>query len=305
MSFLPTAEQPAYNDIEQKIRFRDSRPSIPPKMGTNEFKMLKEFSDEVRFIFQAVNENEYQAAVTFMKPPENTLFSRAVVFPRPGTVVGMFADKKTALIYTSEGSDCFDYVQDAITTFPNAQFVIGIGVGYAFDSERYKLGDVLVSKQLCDFKSLKFTEDDKIINLGQKIDVVKDLSAIFCKDLMHEEDLEVSDMKRCSKVDAGLFASLTAIVENKEIRDKIRRSLPEAIGGDLEGGELLKFQSKRKIQGVVVIKGVAHYADGKRRDEWHLWLFFTICQVKATLLWSQSSQYKLIILFPLLFQRAR
>ena len=263
-----TAEKPVYDDIKQRIRFRDTRPSIPPKRGSNEFKMLEEFSNEVHFIIQAVKENEYQAAVTLMKPPENTPFSRAVVFPRPGTVVGMFADKKAALIHTGEGSDCSDYVQDAIETFPNARFVIGIGVGYAFDSKHYKLGDVLVSKQICDFKNLKFTANDEIIDHGQRVDVVKDLSAIFCKDLMHEEDIEVSDTKRCSKVDTGLFVSLTAIVENREIRNKIRRSLPEAIGGDLEGGELLKFQSKRKIQGVAVIKGVSHYADGRTAEDW-------------------------------------
>lgn len=268
MPFYTPGEKPAYDGTKQQIQFRNSRPRIPPKKGTDEFKTLEDFSSEVLFIIQAVKENEYQAAVTLMKPPEATPFDRAVVFPRPGTVVGMFADKKTALIHTGEGSDCSDYVQDAIETFPNAKFVISIGVGYAFDRKQHKLGDVIVSKQICDFKNFKFTANNEIIDRGQRVDVVKDLSAMFCKDLMHEDDVEVSDMRRCSKVDTGLFVSLTAIVENKEIRNKIRQSLPEAIGGDLEGGELLKFQSKRKIRGVAVIKGVSHYADGDGAEEW-------------------------------------
>ncbi len=103
-------------------------------------------------MIQVVNENEYQAAVTLMKPPENTPFSTAVVFPHPGTIVGMFAQKKTALIYSSDSSD---FIEDAVKSFPNARHVISIGVGYAFDSEKFNLGDVLVSKQICDFNNMK------------------------------------------------------------------------------------------------------------------------------------------------------
>ncbi len=203
-----------------------------------------------------------------MKPPENSTFSRSVAFPYPDTVIGMFAGKKTALIYTGEGSDCCYYVQNAIEAFPNARFVIGIGVGYAFDSEQFKLGDVLVSKQICDFKHLKLSRDNSLIDRGQRVDVVKDLSSTFCKDLVHEEDFEVSDTKRCSNVAAGQFVSLPAVIENKDFRDKILLSVPQAIGGDMESRELLKFRMKSGIEGVAVIKGVSHYADGNRGEEW-------------------------------------
>ena len=203
-----------------------------------------------------------------MKPPENTPFKKAVVFPRAGTVIGMFADLKTGLIYTGEGSDYSDYVEEAINTFPKAQFIVSIGVGYAFDSAKYKLGDVLVSRQICDFQTLRFNKENKLIDLGQRIDVTQDLVSIFCKDLAHEEDFPVSETNRCSNVDAGQFASLPFIVESEEIRDKIHTAVPKAIGGGMEGRELLKFRLKRKIEGVAVIKGVAHYADGNKADEW-------------------------------------
>lgn len=261
-------ESPAYDKLKQQVLFRENRPNRPPEKGTEEFKMLKSFCDEIQFMIQVVSEKEYQAAVTLMKPPEHTPFKRAVVFPSAGTVIGMFADKKTALIHTGEGSDCSDYVEKAINTFPNAQFVIGMGVGYAFDSKQYKLGDVLVSKQICNFKNLRFNKEFEFIDRGERIDVVTNLSAIFCKDLLHEKDFLVSDKNRCSIVDAGQFASLAFIVENKEIREKIRSSVPEAIGGDTEGRELMKFRLKGNIEGVAVIKGVVHYADGNKSDEW-------------------------------------
>lgn len=36
----------------------------------------------------------------------------------------------------------------------------------------------------------------------------------------------------------------------------------------MEGGVLLEFERKRKIKGVIVIKGVVDYADGKKSKEW-------------------------------------
>lgn len=205
--------------------------------------------------------------MTQMEPPEN--FPKTVVFPRPGNVIGLFTDKKVALIHTGEGSDCSDYVLDAIKVFPNARFIIGLGVCYAFDNKKNKLGDVLVSKQICDMRNLKFGPNNELIDRGQRVNVVKDLREIFCMDLVHEEDFEVAcNPRRCSNVSAGQFASLPAIVENREMCDKIRLAVPEAIGGDTEGGELLKFQSKGQIQGVVMIKGVSHYADKRGEEEW-------------------------------------
>ncbi len=36
----------------------------------------------------------------------------------------------------------------------------------------------------------------------------------------------------------------------------------------MEGGELLRFTGKGKIKGVIVIKGVADYGDGKKKKDW-------------------------------------
>ncbi len=94
-------------------------------------------------------------------------------------------------------------IEDAIKSFPNACHVISIGVGYAFDSEKFNLGDVLVSKQICDFNNMKVRNDDR----GQRIDVVKRLFSIFCMNLTHEEDFLVSE-ERSSRVSAGQFVAL-------------------------------------------------------------------------------------------------
>ena len=260
-------EKPKYDDSQQKELYRTHKPERPPGRNTEESKKLEEFSNEVEIILQVVNENEYQAAVTLMEPPCPS-FSRAVVFPSAGKVVGMFADKKTALIQTGVGADVGDYVQSAIDMFCNAQFVIGVGACYAFNSEQHKLGDVLVSNRISDLKNSTFDKHGQLINCGQIVDMVEDLKATFCMDLTFERDFEVSDAERVSRIYTGPFASYSALIDHEDTREKFRAAVPGVIGGEMEGGELLKFQSKRKVRGVIVIKGVADYADGRKEKSW-------------------------------------
>ena len=63
-------------------------------------------------------------------------------------MVGMFAEKRVALIHTGMGEHAFDFIEKAIKKFPNALYVLGVGVCYSFDKGKYKLGDVLVSEQI-------------------------------------------------------------------------------------------------------------------------------------------------------------
>ncbi len=261
-------ELPLYNEAQQRELFTANRPAHPPKPGTEEHKKLKEFSNEVEIILQTVNENEFQAAATEMEPPDQS-FSTAVVFPSAGKVVGMFADKKAALIQTDVGANAGDYIQDAIDTFPNAQYVIGVGVCYAFDPKKYKFGDVLVSKKISDLKISKFENDGTFTDRGQTVDVVNELISTFCMDLTLKDGFKVSkNTERTSIVYTGRFLSYSVLMDHKETRDKFRAAVPEVIGGEMEGGELLKFQTRRKVKGVIVVKGVVDYADGKKEKGW-------------------------------------
>ncbi len=238
----------------------------------------------MEIILQTVSDNEYQAATTLIEPPD-AKFERAIVFPSAGTVVGMFAGHKTALIQTDEGSSSPDYIQSAINTFSNAKFIIAIGVGYAFDSSKFKPADVLVSKKISNLKNLKFDKNCEILDRGETIDVVNELKLVFCKDRTFKEDFIVSKNGRISRAYSGRYASYSTHLSNKEMRDKFRAAVPEAIGGDMEGGELLRFQKNQEIEGIIVIKGVAGYADGCRGEEWE----FTAAY--AALKYAQSKLY--------------
>lgn len=269
-------------------------------MGSEEYEQLQKFCKQVEIILQTVNLNEYQAATTFMEPPSGNfpkaiVFSKAVVFPKNGMVVGMIAGKKTALIQTEIGENIDNYIEEAKKTFPKAQFVIGVGVCFAFDRSKYQLGDVLVSEKISDLTNLKFGPEGEIENRGQIVDVVQNLKTFFCITVVHGSEVKASETRN-SRVYTGTFISHPFHVNNKQMRDKIHAAIPTAIGGEMEGGKLLRFVSNRKIKGVIVIKGVADYGDGKTTDEWQFTAAMSALHfVKSKLLLIPSLEGKYIV----------
>lgn len=194
-------------------------------------------------------------------------FPKAVVFPMNGMVVGMFAGKKTALIQTEVGENIDSYVEEAIKIFTNAQFVIGVGVCFAFDKSNYLLGDVLVSDKISNLANLEFGMDGKIRNHGEIVRVFHELRRIFCLTVEHESEIKVS-ATRSSRVYKGTFISYSVQVNNEQVRDRIHSAVNTAIGGEMEGGQLLKFVDRGQVRGVIIVKGVANYGDGNESKEW-------------------------------------
>ena len=213
-----------------------------------------------------MNDNEYQAALTYMKSPSEGHESNGVRnFPNVGMVVGVFANKKVVLIQTSPGDNCEKMVKETIDCFPSAQYILAVGVCYGFDREKHLLGDVLVSTQISD---LKYRPDGTIENRGETRNVADFLSDVFCKRCTFSPPFKVTDT-RDSKVYAGTFLSHPVLMNNKSERDKFHAAAPTAIGGEMEGGVLMKLEKQeRTIKGVIIIKGVADYGDGTKNKEW-------------------------------------
>ena len=230
---------------------------------------MKSFCERITYVLHTVNDNEYDAAKTRLKPPSDN-FERAVVYPRAGFVIGMFADLEVALIKTEPGSDCRDYIQEIIEEkdkfYPNFKYIIGVGVGYAFDKEKCGLADVLVSNKISNFADCKF-DKDQIEDRGEVIKVVYKLRTIFCND-KDCSPFKVSTAGRISAIHCGNICSYSALINSTEVRDKFQKQMSKPVGGEMEGGVLLDFQQKRKFEGVIIIKGVSDYGDGKKEKDW-------------------------------------
>ena len=272
-----------YGDVQQKQMYREKTPGRPPKLGTPEYEKLMAFTSEVDVILHTVNDKEYQAAVTCMEPPDG--FDTAIQnFPGPAMVVGMFADKKVALIKTKPGSKCREKIDKALMAFKNARYIISVGVCYAFNKHCYKLGDVLVSTKISDLADSKMTSRGTVENRGETINVEEFLSDTFCSDTMHNPEFKVTE-ERESEVYSGWFLSYPLVMEDMAARDKFHAAVPNAIGGEMEGGVLMQVRKEKNnnIQGIVIIKGVVDYADGHRWKNWQ----FTASLAAVHYTWSK------------------
>ena len=258
-----------------------------PKKGSVQYKDLEYFSKEVEIILQTTSKNEFDVVTSFMGPPKN--FTEAVIFPTVGKIVGMFANQKIALI--QNGTDEFkDNVLNIHHTFPNARYIIGIGACFSLDKEKnISLGDVLVSEQIGDIDSLLFNAHGKVVKKEEIISVDSTLKSLFCSTLVFEKKFPVStilrnsteksektEITRYSKVYAGKYISYDALLNfttdhnNFEKYRQTTTSGMQIIGGDRECGELVKIYKAKKVDGIIMIKGVADYGMEKIRNRYYL-----------------------------------
>lgn len=237
----------------------------------------KRFATEVLIIVHTVNDSEYWAAIHHMKPPEGE--SRCVIYTH-GSVLGMFGGYKVALVQTKMGHGCQNEIERALQDFSNAQAIVAVGVAYA-SSKKCKYADVLVSTCIEEI-GFKITKEDQIFTRGEKIEISQELVDTFCrrKDVWAIETNVVltksSSSQSRPKVQSGIILSAPWLIDNPKVKDKLLDMSPEAIGGEMEGGVLLRLQKKLCGQpqarhiGVIIIKGVADYAGGSKGKEWQL-----------------------------------
>ena len=249
-----------YNDDETN----ECEPS--PQPNSNVLR-LDDFCKQVLLILHVVNEKEATAATRFIKAPNRS--SGKAIYYRDH-IIGMFAGKKIALVQTRPGGFCEQDMEKALQSFPKARYIIGVGVCYAYDRQKHRLGDVLISQVISDFRNFKFS-GDQVINRGETKQVSEDLSSVFCKRIDCWKKFRVtSNTGRCSKPHFGKFACVNALFDSLEEREKFRAAVPEVIGGEMEGCELLKVMNSphNKVKGIIIIKGVADYGDGTKSKEW-------------------------------------
>lgn len=198
--------------------------------------------------------NDYQAAITFLKPPTED-FSKAVIFPVNGMAVGVLAIHKTAVIQEKAGCSNDEHIKNALAKFPNAKFIIGAGSCFTFENSELNLGDVLVSDKISDISNFKL-DKRKLENRGQIVDMTYELQEIFCINTEHDSEVK-STNERLSQVYDGTMVSHPSQIDDKDIRTAIQSAVPNSIGGEMDGWKLMRFVSTRVVKGVILIKGVA------------------------------------------------
>ena len=255
-------EEPIYAKEQEKELVLMHKPDPPPA----EEKELKSFCKEINVIIHVVNEYEFGAATTYITAP-NQSDGKGIRFR--GYVLGMFAEQKIALVQTCPGADCYEDIQNAMNKLNlDVQYIFGVGVCYSLDRGKHRFGDVLVANRISSFETHKKCGSD-IVPRGNRIEISQDLKKIFCQQTTCWNDTFKVSRNRSSKVYYGLLISASILLSSSEERDKFKRAEPEAIGGEMEGFQLLKMKRKNGlVMEVIVIKGVVDYGDESKDKVW-------------------------------------
>ena len=212
-----------------------------------------------------------------MEPPNITGLdvNRSVRYPfgddeddYPTIVLGMFAKRKAAIVWTKQAARCEADLKVACSRFPNSKAIIAVGVCYGRDRKTVEFCDVLVSSQIVDLSVTKIDAEGEInLNCGGIHNTNRVLRNTFCIDAVGWDFTCVETPKRKSKAVVGQLLSGPFWLNSEEDKKKLMKEFKDAKGGEMEGCVLY---TKDIAQRCIIIKGVSDYADGKKDKKWQL-----------------------------------
>ena len=267
--FLVLVEEP----IEKS---GNSSEIVTPKARISDLD-YKPFLECVRYVFATFNDNEFDAATTVVTSPDIEGDSKGITNYEEGSGIylGMVGKHRVGLLTCSQGRDSEKTMKKGICLFPNAKYLVAVGVCYGFSSRECKLGDVLISDMIIDLGNYRI--GDNIESRGDHVTTKEQVKNIFCHNPKHVKPFEVAK-GRNAQYFVGKIVSAPNLVDDNDMKEKFKDAVKynKVYGGEMEGGEMLRLQKdgivmpngEKKFVEVIVIKSVTDFADGKKTKEW-------------------------------------
>jgi nucleoside phosphorylase len=184
------------------------------------------------------------------KPIPETI--NKMVFWHLGKINGssLIMQKTTTMGSSGVGGSSLS-VQDALNIIkPDA--VVMLGIAFGLNKDKQKIGTVLVSKQIECYELSKIKENS-VIQRADKIPASHSLVNMF-------ENAEF-DFDQCD-LEFGLMVSGEKLVDNEEFVNRLKKTYPEAIGGEMEG-EGLRSACHRNGVDWILMKGICDWGFNK------------------------------------------
>ena len=151
-------------------------------------------------------------------------------------------------------------VYDAVRDLsPSA--VIMLGIAFGVDEQKQYIGDILVSRQLQPYELQRIGTG----SAGESKIILRDDKPLASPRLLQRFRGSYLQWKSETKVRFGLVLSGAKLVDNQDYREQLRSFAPEAIGGEMEGGGVYSAAYRKGVDWIVV-KAIADWADGKKRE---------------------------------------
>lgn len=146
--------------------------------------------------------------------------------------------------------------------FWHPKAIIMIGVAWGMDSDKQKIGDVLVSKKVVQYESAKIKNGNNIHRGSEP-----DAGAVLVDRFKSCLDWEFETEDGLSQKHIGTLLSGEKLLDDKTYRDKLHLQFPEAIGGDMEGAGLAAIALSYNITEWIVVKGICDWGFNKQTEQ--------------------------------------
>jgi len=193
--------------------------------------------------------------------------SRRIIDNKTYYDLGEIGGSRILMVRSEMGSGgvdgSFPTIDDAIRTLdPGA--VIMVGIAFGVDPDKQRIGDVLVARQLQGYDLKK---------VGTDIESEDRAEIVLLRDDRPSCSPRLLDRFRHGELDwqgAGrafdLMLSGSSLVDHIDYRDQLKKLVPEAVGGEMEGVGLYAAAHRHKVDWILV-KAICDFADGNKKKD--------------------------------------
>ena len=233
------------------------------------------YCNKIKFILLTGSDHEFNAAATYLHKPsiEGHVHDAkdTATSLQPNIVIGTFAGGPIALIQTSKENSMNNFFETVIGIFPDANYIISTGTSFAVQQKEMKLGDVFISSGITVIDDYSVNIDDSIAYIhiqGSHMNTTDFLQTMFCFDCSVPKIFKVTEFRAADYQISDIISGVD-LSEDSRLYNKTSIIVDlNAVGGDVNGRELMQLQKEGKIKGFIVIKSVTEYIDSRKNDIW-------------------------------------
>ena len=263
-----TDEKPASPTVTSPV----SHPPAPevtverPDCAMVTYDDFKKRLGENAILLMTAVETERNGVLSLMKPLPSVGTLLKCVFKKRIYHAGVLGAHHVVLSMCSMGAATRDGVitatLSAIDSF-NPCVVIMPGMAWGANAHEQRFGDVLISSQVIDYE-LNRVGESLTIHRGAHSESGQSLLNLF-RDAAADWDKMVDGIHVSARV--GYLLSGDELVNNPRHKAQLLADFPQAIGGEMEGRGLHAAAADKDIEWIVV-KGIADWADGSKKEAW-------------------------------------
>ncbi len=188
----------------------------------------------------------------FLGPQAKTYYDLGVV-----NNARVFMVQSVGMGVSGPGGALLTVLEAQLALSPSA--VIMVGIAFGLKPMEQKIGDILVSRQICNYNQQKIDTgaggETIIFTRGDRISAPVRLLDKF--------QAGVIEWHGPARVHFGPILSGEILVNNREYRDQLRQLEPEAIGGEMEGAALGTIDQRQRMNWILV-KAICDWGDGEK-----------------------------------------